>query len=206
MSDGFNIGRRHLDILTPAEKGGLALKLLWITVAGLGVAALGFGYHAYADAEAYALQPAQWHASDACKLIEQPLLERTFGTKVTKSWLVGGTTRPSTTGKSGSRCYYKLADGSSISVLMRWSPADRYTPARIVVERARFDKSSARFGGKPIETVPGIGRAAGFYTAQGLSTLGVYVRDDGYAAIEMHGIDAAKARASAITLARQLGW
>ena len=205
MSDGFNIGRQRLDIAPPTGKGRLALKLLWIAAAGLGTAALGFGYHAYADATASALQPAQWHASDACKLIEQPMLERTFDTKVTKRWLVEGS-RPSATEISGSRCFYTLADGSRISVLMRWSPADRYTPARIAAERARFDRSSAGPGGKPIETVPGIGRAAGFYSAGSLSTLGVYVRDDGYAAIEMHGIETARARASAITLARQLGW
>lgn len=205
MSDGCNIGRQRLDIMPPTENGDLALKLLWIAAAALGTAALGFGYHAYAEAAASALQPAQWHASDACKLIEQPMLERTFGTKVTTSWLVEGG-RPSRTGMSGSRCHYKLADGSSISVLMRWSPADHYTPAKIAAERAQFDKSSALFGGKPIETVPGIGRAAGFYTTKGLSTLGVYVRDDGYAAIEMHGIETARARAVAIALARQLGW
>ncbi len=181
------------------------MKLLWIASAGLAAAALGFGYHAYAEATANALQPAQWHASDACKLIDQPMLERAFATKVTKSWLVEGS-RPSLAKMSGSRCFYTLADGSRVSVLMRWSPASRYTPAKIATESAQFDKASAKLGGKPIETMPGIGRAAGLYNAPGLTTLGVYVREDAYAAIEMSGMAPARAKAASINLAHQLGW
>lgn len=140
-----------------------------------------------------------WTKPDACAVLDKASYGQAVGQTVIGTEL--GMEHPSEGPTAAtSECKYRLADGSSYSVMLRWSPINDNSEGAINTTRSGLSQVAEAFGAT-METLPGLGKAAFWLDKTG--SLNVFIGEDRMAIINVPTGPAAKEQA--ISLARALG-
>lgn len=146
--------------------------------------------------------PSGWNAADACTIIDKADVGTILKTTVTGTSLdlvhqVGQADAAT------SQCTYKLESGGEATLMTRWSPIDDNNAEAIALARSVSAKSVAAFTSKPIEDVPGVGKAA--FLVPGINQFNVFIDDARMIIISPGNVPDAEAKAAVIALAKKAG-
>lgn len=143
--------------------------------------------------------PADFKATDACVLLDKAAVAEVLKTPVTAATL-GLVHESSGSDAATSECTYETANGKA-SLMARWSPIADNTADAIKMARDGVAASMKAFSDKPVEDIPGVGKAAFF--VPGINQLNVFIGDDKFVVITTPGRE--EGRATALALAKKLG-
>jgi len=117
--------------------------------------------------------PAGWNAADACAILDKAAVAGILEQEVSDAQLSlvheAGSAEAAT-----SQCTYLGKDGASIATLTaRWSPIGDNDQASIDQARSAAASAVKAFTDKPVEDVPGLGKAA--FLVPGIDSLNVFI-------------------------------
>ena len=119
--------------------------------------------------------PANWKATDACAIVTKEAVAEALKLEVTDAQL-GLVHEPGTADAGTSECTYIGKDGGSVAqVMTRWSPINDNTAETIAAARNTAAAAIKPFTDKPMEDIPGLGKAA--FMAPGINALTVFIDD-----------------------------
>lgn len=183
-----------------------------MAIAGLSLLALaGCGESGTKDAAGSTTQgaasaggPAGWNAADACSILDKAAVAEILKQPVTEAQLSLVSEAGSATA-AGSQCVYVGAEGGAVATLMtRWSPINDNTPEAIATARSVSAAAIKSFSDKPLEDVPGLGKAA--FLAVPISQLNVFIDDARMIVVTADKVpDGANGKDIAIALAKKAG-
>jgi hypothetical protein len=148
--------------------------------------------------------PAGWNAADACSILSKEAVAEVLTQEVSDAQLSlvheAGAAEAAT-----SQCTYLGKDGASIATLMaRWSPINDNTQAAIDQARSAAAVAIKAFTDKPIEDLPGLGKAA--FITPGIDSLNVFVDDARMIIVTPQKLpDGALGKDIAVALAKKAG-
>ena len=177
-----------------------------VVAAGLGMAMLaGCGGGAKEDAagggEAKVAATDGWDASDACALLDKAAVGEALKDQVVEA-TVGLVNKADGVNAGSSECTYALASGGRASLLARKSPIADNTPDAIAQTRSATAKTVAAFTDKPVEDVPGLGKAAFF--VPGINALNVFLDDSRFVILTIGTAPRDSAKETAVALAGKI--
>jgi hypothetical protein len=146
--------------------------------------------------------PAGWDATDACSIIDKAVMADILKTEVTEAKL-DMVHRPDGVTAATSQCSYTLAGGGSAALMTRWSPIADNTAESIAATRSAGAAAVKAFTDRPVEDVPGVGKAAFF--VPGINQFNVFLDDSRMVIITLASAPNDKARDMAVALARKAG-
>jgi hypothetical protein len=148
--------------------------------------------------------PAGWNATDACSILGKDAAAAILKQELSDAQLSlvheAGAAEAAT-----SQCTYLAKDGSSVATLMtRWSPINDNSQAAIDQARAAAASAVKAFTDKPIEDVPGLGKAA--FITPGIDSLNVFIDDARMIIVTPQKLpDGATGKDIALALAKKAG-
>jgi len=113
-----------------------------------------------------------WDATNACARLDKAALGAALGDTVTETNL-GLVHQATAVEAATSECTYRLASGGDATLMTRWSPLADNTPASIAQTRKATAAAVSAFSDKPVEDVPGLGKAAFF--VPGINQMNVFL-------------------------------
>lgn len=119
-----------------------------------------------------AARPAGWDATNACALLDKAVLGAALGDSVVETRL-GLVHQPSAVDAATSECTYVLKGGGEARLMARRSPIDDNTPEAMAQARNATAAAMRAFSDKPVEDVPGLGKAAFF--VPGINQMNVFL-------------------------------
>jgi len=146
--------------------------------------------------------PADWKATDACSIIDKAEMAEVMKTEVTETSL-GLVHEPDGMTAATSDCTYTLKDGGTVTVMTRWSPTADNTPETIAATRSASASALKAFSDKPLEDVPGVGKAA--FMVPGINQFNVFLDDSRMMVISLGGVPAGEEKERAIALVGKAG-
>ena len=148
--------------------------------------------------------PAHWNATDACSILDKSHVAEALHQDVQEAQL-GLVHQPGPVDAATSECHYISADGTSLATLMtRWSPINDNSAESIAGTRNAAASAMKAFSDKPIEDIPGMGKAAFFIP--GIDALNVFLDDARMIVLTVQKVpDGAKGKDIAISLATKAG-
>lgn len=176
-----------------------------LLLAGCGGAKDGDAGGATAAGEARAeAMPAGWKATDACAIVDKAAASAILKQDVSETRL-GLVHEPGAADAGTSECTYLGQDGASVArVMTRWSPINDNTPETMAGARNAAASALKAFSDKPIEDVPGLGKAA--FLTPGIDSLTVFIDDARMVTITVEKVpDGASGKDLAIALAKKAG-
>lgn len=102
-----------------------------------------------------------WDAADACKLLDKADVGAALGDTVTETSLAF-VHQPNGAEAATSECTYTLKRGGTVTLMTRRSPIADNTPEAIAQTRKATETATGALSDKPVEDVPGLGKAAFF--------------------------------------------
>jgi hypothetical protein len=141
---------------------------------------------------------ANWNATDACSIVDKAEMGEVMKSAVTDASLAMVHEADSTAAAT-SECSYIFADGGRASVMTRWSPINDNTAESIATARSVTGESVKAFSDKPVEDVPGVGKAAFFVPK--INQFNVFLDDARMVIITLPSAPDAEAKDRAIALA-----
>jgi hypothetical protein len=118
---------------------------------------------------------AGWSAADACSILDKAAVAEILKQPVADAQVSLVSEAGSATAAT-SECTYIGAEGGSIARLSaRWSPINDNTPEAIATARSATAAAMKAFSDKPLEDVPGLGKAA--FLAPQIDQLTVFIDD-----------------------------
>jgi hypothetical protein len=157
---------------------------------------------AAAKTEVAAAGPAGWNAADACSILSKADVGAALKTTVTEASL-DLVHQADTTAAATSECTYKLESGGEARLMARWSPINDNNATAIATAKSVSAKSVAAFTSKPIEDVPGVGKAA--FLVPGINQFNVFIDDARMIIVTPGNLPDAEAKAAVIALAKKAG-
>ena len=139
-----------------------------------------------------------WDASDACALLDKVAVGAALGDTVTETSLAF-VNKAEGSNAATSECTYRLASGSSATLMARRSPIGDNSDAAIKQTREATAKTMAAFSDKRIEDVAGLGKAAFF--VPGINQLNVFLDGEKFVILTVGSAPAANAKDIAVALA-----
>lgn len=146
--------------------------------------------------------PANWKATDACSILDKADVGAILKTQVTEAKL-DLVHEPGAADAGTSQCTYKLASGGEATLMTRWSPIGDNTAETIAATRSASAASVKAFTSRPIEDVPGVGKAA--FLVPGINQFNVFIDDARLIMISPGSVPDAEAKAAVIALAKKAG-
>lgn len=145
-----------------------------------------------------------WNAADACSILDKTTVGQALKQDIAETQLSLAHEADAATAAT-SECTYLGQDGASVARLMtRWSPIADNTPEAIASTKAATASAVKAFSDKPVEDIPGLGKAAFF--VPGINQLNVFFDDARMAMITVEKVpDGASGKDIAIALAKQAG-
>lgn len=190
----------------------MAKQMGLTAIAGLSLLALaGCGKSGGSDGGGAATQGATsadgragWNAADACAILDKAVVAEILKQPVTEAQLSLVNEAGSATAAT-SQCVYVGAEGGSVATLMtRWSPINDNTAEAIATARSVTAAAIKPFSDKPLEDVPGLGKAA--FLAVPISQLNVFIDDARMIVVTAEKVpDGANGKDIAIALAKKAG-
>lgn len=150
-----------------------------------------------ADGEAKTAAASGWDASDACALLDRTAVGAALGDKVTETSLAF-VSKAEGANAATSECTYRLAGGSTATLMARLSPIGDNSDAAIRQTRETTEKTMAAFSDKKIEDVAGLGKAAFF--VPGINQMNVFLDDSRFVILTIGSAPAATAKDTAAAL------
>ncbi len=138
-----------------------------------------------------------WDASDACALLDKAAVGAALGDGVTETSLAF-VNKAEGANAATSECTYRLAGGSTATLMARLSPIGDNSDAAIKQTRETTEKTMAAFSDKKIEDVPGLGKAAFF--VPGINQLNVFLDDSRFVILTIGSAPNATAKDTAVGL------
>jgi hypothetical protein len=164
-------------------------------VAGLGallLAGCGGGTKDGAAADGEAKVAADgWDASDACALLDKAAVGAALGDNVTETSLAF-VNKTEGSNAATSECTYRLAGGSTATLMARRSPIGDNSDTAIKQTRETTEKTMAAFSDKKIEDVAGLGKAAFF--VPGINQMNVFLDDSRFVILTIGSAPGATAK------------
>lgn len=180
------------------SKYAIAVGLACVLLAGCGSSS-GSGEASGGSAEASAGgMPGNWKATDACSIIDKAEMGEVMKSGVTDASLAMVHEADSTAAAT-SECSYIFADGGRATVMTRWSPINDNTAESIATARSVTGESVKAFSDKPVEDVPGVGKAAFFVPK--INQFNVFLDDARMVIITLPSAPDAEAKDRGIALA-----
>ena len=181
--------------------GAIAAGMAMLLLAGCGGTATdGTADGAATDGDAKVVANG-WDASDACALLDKAAVSAALGDSVTETSL-GLVNKAEGANAATSECTYRLAGGSSATLMTRLSPIGDNSDAAIKQTRETTEKTMAAFSDKKIEDVAGLGKAAFF--VPGINQLNVFLDDSRFIILTVGSVPNATAKDVAVGLARKI--
>lgn len=142
-----------------------------------------------------------WDATDACTLLDKAAVGAALGDTVieTNLALVHHATAIEA---ATSECTYRLASGGDATLMARLSPIADNTPEAIAKTREATQSATSAFSDKPVEDVPGLGKAAFF--VPGINQLNVFLDDRRFVILTVGTAPRDRARDVAMNLIGEL--
>jgi len=151
---------------------------------------------------AVSAMPVDWKATDACSIIDKAEMAAVMKSEVTQTALdMASEPGPGSAGTS--QCTYTLADGGKATVMTRWSPIADNSAEAIAATRAAAASSVKAFTDRPVEDVPGVGKAA--FLVPGINQFNVFLDDSRMMIITLADAPAGEGKAMAVALAKKAG-
>jgi hypothetical protein len=138
-----------------------------------------------------------WDASDACALLDKAAVGAALGDTVTETSLAF-VNKAGDASAATSECTYRLAGGSTATLMARRSPIGDNSDTAIRQTRETTAKTMAAFSDKNIEDVAGLGKAAFF--VPGINQMNVFLDDSRFVILTVGSAPAATAKNVAVTL------
>lgn len=138
-----------------------------------------------------------WDASDACSLLDKAAIGAALGDTVTETSLAF-VSKAEGSSAATSECTYRLAGGSTATLMARLSPIGDNSDAAIKQTRETTEKTMAAFSDKKIEDVAGLGKAAFF--VPGINQMNVFLDDSRFVILTIGSAPAATAKDTAAAL------
>lgn len=138
-----------------------------------------------------------WDASDACALLDKAAVGTALGDSVTETSLAF-VNKAEGANAATSECTYRLAGGSTATLMARLSPIGDNSDAAIKQTREATEKTMAAFSDKKIEDVPGLGKAAFF--VPGINQLNLFLDDSRFVILTISSAPNATAKDTAVGL------
>lgn len=113
-----------------------------------------------------------WDATNACARLDKAALGAALDDAVTETDL-GLVHQATAVEAATSECTYRLASGGDATLMTRWSPIADNTPEAIAQTRKATAAAVGAFSDKPVEDVPGLGKAAFF--VPGINQMNVFL-------------------------------
>jgi hypothetical protein len=181
-----------------------ATILLAAGLAGCGDKTANGGNAAGSSAAGGSGASAKWNAADACSILDKADVAAALKQDVKETQL-GLVHEAGTADAATSECSYIGADGSSLARLMtRWSPINDNTQASMDGARNAAAAALKAFSDKPIEDVPGLGKAA--FLTPGIDSLTVFLDEARMITLTVDKVpDGASGKDIAIALAKKAG-
>lgn len=117
-------------------------------------------------------QVSNWDATDACALLDKAAVGAALGDAVIETSLAF-VHQATATEAATSECTYRLASGGDATLMARRSPIADNTPETIAQTRKATASATRAFSDKPVEDLPGLGKAAFF--VPGINQLNVFL-------------------------------
>lgn len=149
------------------------------------------------DGETKTAATGSWDASDACALLDKAAVGAALGDKVTETSLAF-VSKAEGANAATSECTYRLAGGSSATLMARLSPIGDNSDAAIKQTRETTEKTMAAFSDKKIEDVAGLGKAAFF--VPGINQMNVFLDDSRFVILTIGSAPAATAKDTSAAL------
>ncbi|MDE8650750.1 hypothetical protein [Novosphingobium album (ex Liu et al. 2023)] len=148
--------------------------------------------------------PADWKATDACTILDKGAVAKALKIDVPQTQL-SLVNEPGAQSAATSTCTYLGSDGASVASLMtRWSPIGDNTPETIAATRSTTASTMKAFSDKPLEDIPGLGKAA--FLVPGINQLNVFVDEARMMILTVEKVpDGASGKDIAVDLAKQAG-
>lgn len=175
-----------------------------LALAGCGKGGSSDGAGAATQGAASAAGPAGWNAADACAILDKAAVAEILRQPVTEAQLSLVNEAGSATAAT-SQCVYVGAEGGTVATLMtRWSPINDNTPEAMATARSVAAAAIKPFSDKPLEDVPGLGKAA--FLAVPISQLNVFIDDARMIVVTADKVpDGANGKDIAVALAKKAG-
>ncbi|SEH16719.1 hypothetical protein SAMN05428974_1840 [Sphingopyxis sp. YR583] len=138
-----------------------------------------------------------WDASDACALLDKAAVGAALGDTVTETSLAF-VNKAEGANAATSECTYRLAGGSSATLMARRSPIADNSDAAIRQTRETTEKTMAAFSDKKIVDVAGLGKAAFF--VPGINQMNVFLDDSRFVILTIGSAPDATAKDVAVEL------
>jgi len=142
-----------------------------------------------------------WDATDACKLLDKAVLGAAFGDTVAETSLAF-VHQPSGSEAATSECTYRLDGGGTATLMARRSPIGDNTPEAIAQTRKATESAMKAFSDKPIEDVPGLGKAAFF--VPGINQMNVFLDDRRFVILTLGTAPSDRAKPMAADLVKKI--
>jgi len=138
-----------------------------------------------------------WDASDACALLDKAAVGAALADSVTETSLAF-VNKAEGANAATSECTYRLAGGSTATLMARRSPIADNSDAAIKQTRETTEKTMAAFSDKKIEDVAGLGKAAFF--VPGINQMNVFLDDSRFVILTIGSAPGATAKDTAAAL------